>query len=66
MADQGTSLGGGECIHETDKAILVRLDSGEELWIPNSQVHEDSDVYGVGDAGDVIVSSWWARQKGLG
>ncbi len=63
--DEPCSLGDGECIHETDRAILVVLDDnkGEEVWIPKS-VLECSDVNETGDKGDVSVKTWWARKNG--
>lgn len=42
-----------------------------ELWVPISQIHSDSEVYGVGVEGDrqlsgsvgsLIVSDWWCNQ----
>lgn len=50
---------------ESDHAILV--DSAvldEAVWVPNSQVNHDSEVYRVGDSGDLVVSSWFADKKG--
>jgi hypothetical protein len=51
------------CKHATDKAILVEID-GEEVWVPQSQVDEDSEVYQKGDEGTLIVSEWFAKQRG--
>jgi hypothetical protein len=48
----------------TSKAILVKY-CGEEHWIPQSQIHEDSEVYAEGHTGTLIVSRWIAEQKGL-
>lgn len=48
----------------SDKAILVSIE-GEEVWIPQSQIHDDSEVYGKGHTGTLIVSRWIAEQKGL-
>jgi hypothetical protein len=50
--------------HETDNAVLI-IDpaSGEELWIPLSQVeemHHDKN----GD-GTIVMSAWIAKKKGL-
>ncbi len=52
------------CLRETDKAILVEID-GDEYWIPQSQVSEDSEVWKEGDEGDLVISSWIAKQKQL-
>lgn len=51
-------------LRSTDKALLVEVD-GEELWIPHSQIDDDSEVYREGDAGQLVISEWIAKQKGL-
>lgn len=54
-----------ECIEKRDKAILVEApDFDGPEWIPQSQVHEDSEVYKLGDKGTLIVSDWLAKQRG--
>lgn len=53
-----------KCIAATSKAICVEID-GEEYWIPQSQVHEDSEVYNHGDQGTLVISEWIAKQKGF-
>lgn len=52
------------CKAESDKAILCVID-GEEVWIPLSQVDDDSEVYSKGDEGSLIITEWIAEQKGL-
>ena len=54
-------------VHETDAAIcIIDPASGEQLWIPLSQVEEihgkKSD--GTGE-GTIIMSDWIAKKKGL-
>jgi hypothetical protein len=48
---------------ETDKAVLLIDDTGEEVWLPLSQVEE------MHEAKDgtvrVVMSEWIAKQKGL-
>lgn len=48
----------------TEKAIHVTV-GGEACWIPQSQIHEDSEVWKEGQTGTLIVSRWIAEQKGL-
>lgn len=48
----------------TDKALLCIIE-GEEVWIPKSHIHDDSEVWGAGQAGTMIISEWLAEQKGL-
>lgn len=59
------NLGAARCKSETSAAILVHVDElGEALWVPKSQVHDDSEVYAEGHSGDLVVTEWFARQKG--
>jgi hypothetical protein len=57
------------CINASKLAIQVEIGdgpkTGEVLWIPNSQVDDDSEVWKKGDKGTLIVSEWIAEQKGL-
>jgi len=61
----GFSVGDVTSIHETDKAVLC--DGGildEQTWIPKSQIHDDSEVWREEQEGELIVSHWFAEQKG--
>lgn len=50
---------------ETEKAFLVVLDSGEEVWLPKSQI-ADAEDYQPGDADLTLsVTEYIAREKGL-
>ena len=52
-------------VKDTGKAILVDApDFGVAEWIPQSVIHEDSEVYEAGTDGDLIVTDWFARKKG--
>jgi len=57
-------------ICETNKAIRIKSDTLAELagededWIPKSQIDDDSEVFANGTEGDLIVSDWFANQKG--
>ena len=55
------------CIAQTDKAIKVRdiddpFDTG--FWVPQSVVHDDSEVYRLEDEGTLVVLRWWAVENG--
>lgn len=65
--DGRVSLGRAKIIKTTDKAIRVILDSdGKAHWIPESVVHDDSEVFkGCDGAGDLVVKAWWAEKEGL-
>jgi hypothetical protein len=54
-----------EVVRETDKALLLRLDDGEEVWVPLSQI-ADNELYFEGDRYCCIfVSQWFAEKEGL-
>ena len=52
------------CIAETASALLVVID-GQQHWIPQSQVDDESEVYAYKHEGELVVSEWIAIQKGL-
>ena len=54
------------CIAATPKAILCIIDE-DEVWIPQSQVHEDSEVFDNEDhsEGKLVITEWIAKEKGL-
>jgi hypothetical protein len=50
---------------ESDRAILVAIE-GEKVWVPKSQIDEDSEVYSKKSGGGaLIVTRWWAEKAGL-
>lgn len=66
--ETGTDVGEAECLKmaASGKAILVRfVDSGEEKWIPVSQICDDSEVYKAGDEGVLVVTDWFADKEKL-
>lgn len=66
-------LGPATCIHETARAILVRLDDEDspaydssddgKIWLPQASIHEDSEVWKLEDEGELVVHSWFARKS---
>ena len=55
-----------ECIRATERAILCSIgDTGKELWIPQSLVQDESEVYRHGDTGTLVIPAWFARKNGL-
>lgn len=64
------NIGTGECVIERETAILVTMadDNGSQVdrWIPKSCLHDDTEVYALGDVGKVVVHVWWAEEKNLG
>lgn len=57
-------MGKARCIRATEKAILVVLeeDAYRELWVPQSAVHDDSEVYRLGDRGNLVVVRWFGER----
>lgn len=56
------------CLRATEKAILVRfieLPDEPEIWIPQSQVDDDSEVWKPGDEGTLVINEWIARKNGI-
>lgn len=54
------------CTHETEKAIVIVADEFlDSVWIPKSQIDDDSEVWKKGQKGNCIISDWIAEQKGL-
>lgn len=58
----------GEAIRETDMALLIHFYNGPwraQEWIPKSAIHDDSEVYLKGHAGEVVIAGWVAKDRGL-
>jgi hypothetical protein len=52
-------------VGESEEAILVEVPELEgPIWIPKSQIDDDSEVYKKGTEGILIISEWLAEQKG--
>lgn len=62
--DPTVSLRDVVCKKETDAALLCII-NGEEVWIPKSQVSDDSEVYAEDHEGTLVISEWIANQRGL-
>lgn len=68
--DEPYNMGDAERIrtHKGDSgkvSVLFNVE-GEELWIPESCIHEDSDVWcdSKESAGTLVVRAWWAKKNG--
>lgn len=62
--DNNVAVENVECTRDTPKAVLVVIE-GAEHWIPQSQIHADSEVWICGDSGHLVMSKWIATQRGL-
>lgn len=60
-----------ECyaVRRTQMALLVHIGDGplegQNIWIPLSQITDDSEVYNDGHEGTLTITEWFAVQKGL-
>jgi hypothetical protein len=55
-----------KCLQATDSAIRVKFaDREDPMWIPQSQVADDSEVYGKGHEGRLILTLWICQQRDL-
>lgn len=53
-------------IHETDKALLVQSDFGNEVWLPKSVVEFDTaKTYKRGDPVEITLPEDYAQEKEL-
>lgn len=62
--DEGYDEPGCKAIADTDHALLVTMPTNEDVWIPKSVIHDDSEVWRVGQHGKLVVYTWFAEKKG--
>ena len=63
-----------EVLRENANSILIKLadtehavraaEDTDEVWIPKSQIQEESEVHGKGDVGTLVVSDWLEKERG--
>jgi len=56
-------------LRKTELALLVRLDDhdNDEVWIPFSVIHDDSDLTDDSeeeDEGLIVIAGWFAKKEG--
>ena len=54
-----------EIVRETEAAFLLRLESGEEVWMPKSQIADWNELLEGDQNCTVSVTEFIAREKGL-
>lgn len=54
----------GLSVSQSGTSLLVSYE-GEKYWIPQSQIHEDSEVWKKGDEGTLIIPVWLAKDRGM-
>lgn len=53
-------------VAESAQALCVRMHGDDDtVWIPKSQITDDSEVYAPGHLGRLVITRWIAIQKGL-
>lgn len=66
MSNKGVSLGVCRIKWVTPKAIKVATKDYGELWIPQSAVHADSEIWDkVESEGNLVVCNWYAIKEKL-
>lgn len=50
---------------DSGMALLCEFDTGDEAWIPKSQIDDDSDVWEEGQEGTLVIPLWLAEKKSL-
>lgn len=63
--DEETFECDGRCRAETEDALLITFEDGNEHWIPKSLIHDDSEVSKKGDEGIVVIPLWKAEKLEL-
>lgn len=60
------NVGVVEVKHDTPDALLI-IYNDEELWVPRSQVNKTrTQVSERGHTGELWVTKWYAKKKGIG
>jgi hypothetical protein len=66
--DEGCNLGQARVTGHTNSGLWLdvdEIDDDADVFIPFSQIHDDSEVYKkTSEPGDLIVKSWLAEQRG--
>ena len=53
-----------EVIHDTGKALLVRIGGEVEKWVPQACVDDDSEIWKKGDKGDLVINASFGEREG--
>ena len=63
--EPGYEVGQAGASWETDDAVQFAVDGVGVMWIPKSQIHDDSEVWKRGqEPGMLVVTQWLAERKG--
>ena len=67
--DKGQKIAIVNYVHETDKALCVKLPSGKSKWVPKKHLHETNEVSQANRQGWLVTNVWLAselRKEGIG
>lgn len=53
-----------DCLRETDKAVLLRIED-EEHWVPFSQIEDNNENLREGYSGRLYLTRWICEEKGI-
>jgi hypothetical protein len=68
IPESGIDLGTAEAKRDSGKALLCSVDDlGRDIWVPHSQIHEDSEVFDCDEnkVGRLVVTRWFAEKEKL-
>jgi hypothetical protein len=55
-----------EALKSTAYGLLCSFpELGKQCWVPQSQIHDDSEVFEVGHKGKLVIPRWLAEREGL-
>jgi hypothetical protein len=55
-------------LRATERALFVDFGGREPVWIPLSQIHDDSTIYRsnqIGESDELVIPEWLAIEKGM-
>ena len=70
-SDETVTFADATAVYATERALRVRIPrpgrAPLETWVPQSVIHEDSEVYdaGANATGRLVLKLWWAEREGL-
>lgn len=65
MSDKNYTSIEGVVMHLTQKAVLLKTLEGDEVWVPLSVIHEDSDPLVIDECVEINVADWFVSKEGL-
>ena len=54
-----------KALKDSGASLLCNIEGDVEVWIPKSEIDEDSEVTEVGDEGNLVIPQWLAEKEEL-